>query len=62
MRVQKEFAFSPVRVGVFLDALNLTNSDQAESIASAIGTNSAFGVPTKYIPPRRLQIGAKLRW
>src|SRR5262245_49423829 len=63
-RVDKEFAFkaSPVRYDVFLDALNLTNSDQYESVASVLGTSSAFGVPTRYIPPRRLQLGAKIRW
>ena len=63
-RVDKEFAFqgSPLRYDVFLDALNLTNSDQYESVGSVLGTSSAFGVPTRYIPPRRLQLGAKIRW
>ena len=45
-----------------MDALNLTNSDQAESIGSSLGTSTAFGVPTRYIAPRRLQLGAKVRW
>jgi hypothetical protein len=64
MRVQKSFslATSAVRFDVFLDALNLTNSDQFEGIGSALGTSSAFGVPTRYIPPRRFQLGAKVRW
>jgi hypothetical protein len=64
MRVQKEFSFtnSPLRVDVFLDALNLTNSDANEGIGSALGTSTAFGVATTYIPPRRLQLGAKIRW
>jgi hypothetical protein len=62
LRVQKEFTISPIRLGVFLDALNLTNSDQAEGVASTLGTNARFGVPTRYIPPRRVQIGAKVRW
>jgi hypothetical protein len=64
VRVQKEFALprSPVRFDVFLDALNLTNSDQNESVGSILGTSSAFGVATRYIPPRRLQLGAKIRW
>jgi hypothetical protein len=63
-RVQKEFQLtgSRVRFDVFLDALNLTNSDQYESVASALGTSSAFGVATRFIPPRRLQLGAKVRW
>ena len=52
----------PLRLDVFLDALNLTNSDQAEGVGSVLGTSTAFGVPTRYIPPRRLQLGAKIVW
>jgi hypothetical protein len=64
MRVQKEFdaTRSGLKFDVFLDALNLTNSDAYEGIGTALGTSSGFGVPTRYIPPRRLQIGAKVRW
>jgi hypothetical protein len=63
-RVQKEFAVtgSNVRFDVFLDALNLTNSDQNESVGSVLGTSAAFGVATRYTPPRRLQLGFKIRW
>ena len=62
--MQKAFTLSgeSLRFDVFLDALNLTNSDQNESIGSSLGTSTAFGVPTRYIPPRRLQLGAKVRW
>ena len=64
MRVQKAIRVSgdTMRVEVFMDALNLTNSDQAESVGSSLGTSAAFGVPTRYTVPRRLQFGAKLRW
>jgi hypothetical protein len=64
LRVQKEFPLrgTSTRFDVFLDALNLTNSDQNEGVGSTLGTSSAFGVPTRYIPPRRLQLGAKFRW
>ena len=63
-RVQKEFQLtgSAVRFDVFLDALNLTNSAQYESVASSLGTATSFGVGTTYIPPRRLMLGAKIRW
>ena len=63
-RVQKTFTVpsSPVRFDVFGDALNLTNSAQYESVASSIGTATSFGVGTTYIPPRRLMLGAKVRW
>jgi hypothetical protein len=63
LRVQKEFPLAgSMRVDVFLDALNLTNSDQFESVGSVLGTSSAFGSATRFIPPRRLQVGAKFRW
>ena len=41
-RVQKTFTLprSPVRFDVFMDALNLTNSAQYESVASSLGTAS----------------------
>ena len=63
-RVQKTFTLprSPVRFDVFVDALNLTNSAQFESVGSSLGTSSAFGVGATYIPPRRLMLGAKVRW
>jgi hypothetical protein len=62
LRAQKEFSFSPINVAVFLDALNLTNNDVYEGVGSVLGTSSAFGVGTRYVPPRRLQLGAKFRW
>jgi hypothetical protein len=63
-RAQKTFTLpsSPVRFDVFVDALNLTNSAQYESVASSLGTATSFGVGTTYIPPRRLMLGAKIRW
>jgi hypothetical protein len=64
-RVQKTFSLprSAVRFDVFADALNLTNSAQYESVGSSLGTaTTAFGVGTTYIPPRRLMLGAKIRW
>lgn len=64
LRVHKEFrmAQSPLRLGVFLDALNLTNSNHNENVASQLGTATAFGVPSRLYLPRRLQLGAKLLW
>jgi hypothetical protein len=63
LRVQKDFTLTPsTHFDVFLDALNLTNSDQSESIGSVLGDSTAFGVRTRFIPPRRLQLGAKIRW
>jgi hypothetical protein len=64
LRIQKEFAVgaSPFRLDLFVDALNLTNSAAYESIGSQLGTSSAFGVPTSFVTPRRLQLGTKFRW
>lgn len=63
LRAQKEFTLTPAtKIAVFLDALNATNSDSHEGVGSVLGTSSAFGAPTRYIPPRRIQLGFKVRW
>jgi hypothetical protein len=63
LRVQKEFRLaSDVRVDVFGDFLNLTNDDAYESVGSRLGTSSSFGLPTRFIQPRRLMVGAKFRF
>ncbi len=54
VRVQKQFA-----IGLFLDALNLLNDDANESVLSRTGTSSSFDVRSRFLPPRRLQIGVK---
>jgi hypothetical protein len=51
-----------VDVAFFGDILNLTNDDANESIGSRLGTSSSFGLPTRFIFPRRLMIGAKFRF
>lgn len=64
VRLQKDFDLpgSPARFGVFIDMMNLMNNASFQGIGSNLGTSSAFGVPTSYIPPRRFQIGTKLQW
>jgi len=66
LRAQKDFALSTrthTTLSVFIDALNMTNNAAFESVGSQTGTaTTAFGVPTRYILPRRLQLGAKIRW
>lgn len=64
LRAQKDFAIpgSRASLGVFLDVLNLTNDDTYEGVGSTLGTSSAFGVPTRYVAPRRGMLGAKIRW
>jgi len=61
--VQREFRLSGSRrFDLFVDALNLNNDAKSESVASTVGTSTAFGVPTRYIQPRRIQLGTKFVW
>lgn len=64
VRLQKDVKLpgTSTTVGLFLDAMNLTNNASYQGVGSVLGTSSAFGVPTSYIPPRRFQLGAKLQW
>ena len=64
LRVQKDVAIprSALRLGLFFDALNLTNSAAVEGIGSQLGTSSAFAVPINFVMPRRIQLGTKLQW
>ncbi|HSF15292.1 MAG TPA: carboxypeptidase regulatory-like domain-containing protein [Vicinamibacteria bacterium] len=60
VRVQKAFALgADARLAVFGDALNLFNDDAYENIGSRVGTASSFGLPTRFLLPRRLMVGAK---
>jgi carboxypeptidase family protein/TonB-dependent receptor-like protein len=64
-RIQKTFALGGpgVRLDLFVDALNLTNSDTTESVLSRRGDQRAtFGVPSRYVYPRRLQLGARIKF
>lgn len=62
-RAQKEVRLTASsNIGLFLDLLNLTNSDQNEGVASALGTAATFGSPTRFVPPRRAMFGMKYRW
>ncbi|MEQ1730129.1 MAG: TonB-dependent receptor, partial [Vicinamibacterales bacterium] len=62
-RAQKDIALPGAQnIGLFLDLLNLTNSDQSEGVASTLGTSSSFGVATRFVPPRRAMFGVKYRW
>jgi hypothetical protein len=60
LRIQKSFTFNEnARLALFGDVLNLFNEDAYESVGSRLGTSSAFGLPTRFIFPRRLMLGAK---
>jgi hypothetical protein len=64
LRFQKSIDLSPSRkINLFLDVLNLTDSNQNESVVSQLGSAlTTFGLPTRFIVPRRVQLGAKFVW
>lgn len=63
-RVQKSFALGGpnVKLDLFIDALNLTNSDTSENVLSRRGDVTTFGVPARFVYPRRLQLGARIKF
>jgi hypothetical protein len=62
-RIQKTFPLTRVNLDLFIDALNLTNSDTTEGVLSRRGDQPAtFGVPSRYVYPRRLQLGARIKF
>ena len=63
LRVQKEFGLgSRAKLALLVDALNLLNDGANEGIGSRNATSSSFGLPTLFINPRRLMLGAKVRF
>jgi hypothetical protein len=62
-RVEKSFNFGgSTEAAVFGDFLNLFNSDANESVLDRRLGNSNYLVPSRFILPRRLMIGAKFRF
>ena len=60
VRIQRSFVFGGNRrASVFVDILNLANSGVNESVASTLGTSTAFGAPTLFTIPRRAMLGVK---
>lgn len=64
LRLEKSFKLDTrnTNVAVFGDLLNLTNSDANESIGSRDAESANFGLTTRFIQPRHLMIGAKIRF
>jgi hypothetical protein len=63
MRLQKEFKVGPkVHFTVFADALNLLNDDTPEGVQSSFVTSSVYLYPIDPVDPRRVMLGAKLRF
>jgi hypothetical protein len=63
MRLQKDFKLGAnAKLSLFADALNLTNNDAYEAVQSTIATSSVFLWPGDPVDPRRLMLGAKIRF
>jgi hypothetical protein len=63
VRLEKALRFGGTAEGaVFGDFLNVFNNDAAESIVDRRAVSTNFGVPTRYVLPRRLMLGAKFRF
>jgi hypothetical protein len=63
VRIEKDFPVGgTTKLAVFGDILNLTNTDTNESVGSQNGTASNFGVPTRFLYPRRLMLGGKIKF
>jgi outer membrane receptor protein involved in Fe transport len=62
-RLQWELGLSQrVRLALFADLLNAFNNDANESVASRETGSDGFGQPTIFLDPRRLMLGAKIRF
>jgi outer membrane receptor protein involved in Fe transport len=66
LRVEKEFPVSgSFRFALTADIFNLFNSDAFYDVATTLSgpaTEGVFGVGSVFVPPRRLMLGAKLRF
>jgi outer membrane receptor protein involved in Fe transport len=63
LRLQKDFKLSErVRFSIFADGLNLLNEDAYEGVQSSTATSSVFLWPFDPVDPRRIMLGAKLRF
>jgi hypothetical protein len=62
LRLQKDFSFGSAHFALFADILNALNDDAYEDVQDRVGTSENFGLGTEYIPPRRVMLGAKVRF
>jgi outer membrane receptor protein involved in Fe transport len=63
LRLQKDFRFGDrVDVALIADVFNLFNDDAHEAVRSDFVTADNFGEPASFVLPRRVQVGAKLKF
>ncbi len=61
IRLQKDFKVANNTTVSFLtDVLNTFNDNANDGIGDRVGTSDSFGLPTDFVFPRRLMLGAKL--
>jgi outer membrane receptor protein involved in Fe transport len=60
-RLEKAFSLAKnAKLRLFVDALNLFNTDASQGVLSRIVDVDTFGVPSDFLLPRRVMLGAKL--
>jgi outer membrane receptor protein involved in Fe transport len=63
VRVQKELSLGgEAALVAFADVFNLLNEDAHETVVSSLGTSSSYNLPTSFVLPRRVMLGAKIRF
>ncbi len=63
VNLMKEFSLGgQAHLGLFAYALNLTNADFNEDLQGRLETSGSFGVPSGFVFPRRIMLGARLRF
>jgi hypothetical protein len=63
VRLEKALSFGgSVEGAVFGDFLNAFNNGAAQSVLDRRSTSGNFGIPSSFVPPRRLMLGAKFRF
>jgi hypothetical protein len=61
MRLEKAFSLGKdAKFRLFVDALNLFNTDASQGVLSRTVDVDTFGVPSDFLLPRRVMLGAKL--
>ncbi len=63
VRLEKSFSFgNDLEFALSADVFNLLNDDAEQTVRSSFVTSSVFNLPAGFINPRRVQLGAKLRF
>ena len=62
-RLQKDFRLGgKVHLAVFADALNLLNGDTTQGVVTSLVESSSYLYPVEPLTPRRIMLGAKVKF